>query len=348
MFYYCCPTTQNNNNSVLTAINDYALINVATPVQINLMANDIIPTQAIITINQPANPNTEGDVIVNDAQTGNITFTPAPRFLSTAIFGYQLSNSNSISSATVKINVDLSYSVVPAFLYVNGSENIRLISVNDPDNNRLVITTNNVAVDMAGNRGDAILYYYDSFSGPNGDVYAHDYITGAEFSLLNVVDIGFGNLNIDGMGFDNNRYFLYMGFESGNQIAQIMVKPYDRYGNPGVQQYSSTSLTLPLSGTVREIAVQDETGYLYIVITDADDNTLIKYNPFDGSLLAQTPLTIARSHVVFANDGILYLVQDIDTSFAEVHIVNPTDLTYSPPIATIPYVTDLAVPLYNM
>jgi len=93
-----------------TAVNDYAMTPVNTPVDINVLNNDIdgstpiVPTTVTFEGVAP-NPTTEGTFTV-DSGTGLVTFTPVNGFTGTVTIDYQVCDQNSLCSiATITVDI---------------------------------------------------------------------------------------------------------------------------------------------------------------------------------------------------------------------------------------------------
>jgi LruC domain-containing protein/uncharacterized repeat protein (TIGR01451 family) len=95
-----------------TATNDAATTNLNTPVDINVLANDIAngaainPTSVLLIVGTTPNPATQGTFIVN-ASTGLVTFTPVNGFVGTVTVDYRVCDLNAlcdVATITVVVN----------------------------------------------------------------------------------------------------------------------------------------------------------------------------------------------------------------------------------------------------
>ena len=323
---------------------------VATENTINLIANDesTNPIDSVDITVAPPDPSTEGSVSFSGPPiNGDVTFTPAPRFLTSALYGYGITSSGLSASSVVKVNVDKTYSQTPAVLYINASAQVNYLNtstlVTSPS-----VTLSQQATELASNRGDALLYFSNAFGAPDS-IFVYDFITTLEFILLSKSSIGFTNTS-EAMGFDNARYFLYVGFQTGSSIGKIAVNPYDRYNNPGTQGYSASLISLtdggsPLSGFVSEITVEESTGFLFVTMRPVTNMFIYKINPITGVVLNSIDTGVTSAHISFANDGQLYAIFN---TTGQLHQVNTTTLAISPAIGAAPQVTDMSELLFNM
>jgi LruC domain-containing protein len=94
-----------------TAVDDDALTEVNTPVNIDVLDNDIAgssainPTTVTFVAGTEPNPSTEGTFTVN-AATGLVTFTPVNNFAGTVTIEYQVCDMNTLCDiATITVNI---------------------------------------------------------------------------------------------------------------------------------------------------------------------------------------------------------------------------------------------------
>lgn len=324
--------TGTNGPTIIANI-DFLLNPMATVGTIPVTLNDFVPAGiASIGIIAPPNPNFEGLAATSGL---NVIFTPAPRFEDTAVFGYSVTDNTGLTaSAAIKINVDLSFLEIPEIYYTTGTTSVNRLNVNT-FNFGPVFTLGQSTNVIASNQNDHLIYFTTVVAG-SSSIIAYDPIFGVEFIFVPralalqdvipgngpIVDIGFaGSLgltagyNISSMGYDQQRNFLYVVPTFGNVISQIAPRPYDRYGTPGIQTFTSVPLTIsgtgisPSSGWLG-VTVEQETGYLYATTNIGETNFIVKINPYDSTVVASSilssPYNMAWS-ISFANDGNIYL-----------------------------------------
>lgn len=329
---------------------DFANPNVGAMAIINVLANDTFTSNLnSLVITAPLDPVTEGTLTYNmNPIDGLITFTPAPRFLDSAIFGYQISGcgSTSTSSTVGKITANKSYSQIPAILYANATRQLFILNLNTFTSSVIIDPISNTASEIASNRGDALLYYTDSAI--SNVIYFYDNVLGETGVLLNYNTYGFPN-RAESLGFDNERYFLYVGFNTGNIIAKIAVNPYDRYVTPLIQTFSVSSITIPVTGEITEITVQESTGFLYatIIPTASLFVSIYKIDPITGAILASVVTPYSDGHISFANNGLLYGVFG-PAAPTDIVIIDQSTLAITILSSSGPSVTDLSELLFNM
>lgn len=342
----CCWRVVGNASSACNVVAnvDFANPNVGARITFNVLANDTFtsPVSSFM-ITAPLDPVTEGTLTYVNPPNGFVTFTPAPRFLDSAIFGYQISacgSTSSTSSTVGKITANKTYSQTPAILYANGTTQVFILNLNTLASTPIItlpVTTQNIA----SNRGDALLYHTDV---TNTIINMYDYVLGSDGILLDYNIQGFID-TAQSLGFDNTRYFLYVGFNVNNIIAKIAVDPYNRYVTPNTQTFSASPITIGVSGNVSEITVQESTGFLYttIIPTASPTSFIYKIDPITGATLAFIDTGYLDAHISFANNGLLYGIFGTD----EV-LINPTTLAFSVIASGAPTVTDLSELLFNM
>jgi len=332
---------------------DYTENDVGDQAQLNVLTNDHITSGvSTVAITAPPNPNVEGTAdFVGPPANGQIEFTPAPRFTSTAIFGYQVTPTvGEPVSAMIKINADLSYSINPAFLYITGLDsNIYLFDINNSTSTAVITGLPHNPANIASNLDDALIYYRVESSNV---IYFHDFVTNTTHTLIDLT--GLVPDNIIALGFDNGQHILYVGFFSGTDMAKIVVEPYDRYNNPGVQTASVlTGPFLTNTAETTEITVEKSSGFVYVTQYTANDmpTILSKRDYLNPTTWYVEKNTDPNGIVTFANDGNLYYV-DINITTPDVHTLDRNTLDLGSVVATISDavsgVVGLAVPLYNM
>lgn len=334
----------NNLNSNV----DFAITDVGTQKYINVLTNDTnVDNLTQLIISAKLDPDLEGVLTLSPSSTdGNILFTPAPRFLSSAIFGYQIFKNCKTSSSVGKIIVNKSFTQDSFALYVNGTTqifNLKQTSLTSTP----IITLPRTAAQLGTNRGDALIYYADG--AVSSIIYFYDNVIGTSYTLTNVSTLGLLHSEIEGLGFDNKRYFLYVGFFNLSSIIQIAVNPYDRYNNLGVQTYSATQINLDFTATRLDMTVQESTGYIYAaaqISSNGDLISLYKINPYDGSTLISVTTIYTIGHLFFTNDGTLYGIFEAGNVLAKV---DPTNLAITiVSSGNAPIVTDISELLYGM
>lgn len=354
----CCPIKGEKGDKgdagpIVIANIDFILIPVATQNQINVLSNDLIPFGINnVIISAPPSISEGTTTFVGSPVNGVILFTPAPRLLTNASFGYQVTLSNNITvSAMVKVNVDTTYSGIPKMLFINASTQINMVDINTGTFSNIA-TLQNAATEIASNIGDALIYYGTAAVG-NNDIFAHDYILNTDFLLLNYSILIPSTVQVSALGFDNKRYFLYLGFESGNDLLKVAVLPYDRYNNPGVQAFSASVIPLPapVQGLfIVEITVEPETGYLYLSTrpSSGGNTTIYKVDPISSSVINTSAVITGTAHAGFSNDGNLYLLVESGGSI-DIYPMDKSTLAIGALISTMTsLVTDISEPLFNM
>lgn len=327
----------------ITANVDFSNPNVGTTSIINVLANDTFSsTLTSFAITAPLDPVTEGTLTYNSSPiNGLVTFTPAPRFLDSAIFGYQIGACNQTSSTVGKITANKSYSQNPAVLYANNTSQLFMYNIST-QTSTLFITLPTLVSEVASNRGDALLYYTD----PNVDdaIRIYDYVLKTTGILLNYSTYGYTG-TATSLGFDNKRYFLYGGFATGNTIAKIAVNPYNRYVTPNTQTFSVSPITISVSGQATEITVQESTGFLYVSFLPTASPTvyIYKIDPTTGTIIQSTNTIYPDGHISFANNGLLYGI--FSTTLV---LIDQSTLALTTIGVGAPFVSDFAELLYNM
>lgn len=309
---------------------DYLSLGMAQTGSISVTSNDYVPAGvASIAIIAPPNPNYEGTASVTGS---NILFIPAPRFTSTSIFGYSLTDNNGLTaSAAIKININLSYSGTAAggntgLYYIAGataSSNINSINVISGATSA-AFTLPTATTAFASNLNDALIYYTGLSGSTVTSINAYDIVLGTGFvvigtgatgptSLLGALGLTAG-YTISGLAYDQTNNFLYTIPGTGTVISQIAMRPYNRYITPGQQTFVSVPLTITgtgMSGTSNwnGAIVEPETGYIYATVSNTGTNYVLKITPQNYSVLfGLTGLTGSSPfRIGYANNSNIYI-----------------------------------------
>ena len=216
-----------------------------------------------------------------------------------------------------------------------------------------ILDTNSTGI--ASNRNDHLIYYVPSSgTGIRGFDPTPSSIAFTYFPFGSISTIGLpGGYSISGIGYDQTRNFLYTTPSVGNVIGQIAPRPYDRYGAPGSQSFTSAPLTItgsPIAITTLwyDITVEPETGYCYSIVANGGIFSIVKFSPFSTTVLASAnvigplvqPYAIAHS-----NDGNIYYANGLGTLFVITDTSTLTSIatggtTFANPL-------DFSDPLYN-
>lgn len=363
---------------------DFLLLKVATTGTIAVTANDYLPTGlSSIGISAPPNPNYEGTATIDGL---NVIFTPAPRFESTSIFGYYLTDNNGLTaSAPIKVNVDLSYSATgggSTGLYylagdtgTTGGTGNQIISINATGGTQSSLFTLSTSTNsLASNMNDQLIYY-TGYSGTTGtistQILAYDPIFNTSFPFIGIgvsgtsgltADLGLPtDYNISALAYDQTNNFLYTFPSSGNVISQIAPRPYDRYYNANLQTYVSAPLTISGTGVTGSTTwygacVEPETGYIYAMIGTTGFNTtpyLVKIMPQNYSVISAVqsivPTNVPPFNIGYANNKNIYITSGTNPTVFYKLNVNSASLTVTPTGVTSgpSNILSLATPLYN-
>jgi len=324
---------------------DYALVKAGHTTTINVLTNDVLPNSYnSVSLMAPPDPDSEGTANIN--MMGVLSFTPAPRFVNIATMGYQVSDTNLTVSAMVKINVDTSYSTVPAFIYISGNGNVFITNV-DGNNPTMIVTLPNNPYKIASNLSDMLIYYVTTNSTV---IRFYDYVLSTDHQLIDLSVYGFGS-NINALAYDNVRHILYVGFITNvTFLVKIYVNPYDRYVTPGVQTFTNV-VSINISSVPfisQSITVEKISGFIYLIFFNGSTYLISKIDPVRPWGFVTASVGPFSPSVTFANDNLLYAV--IPTvSMTTIRLINRDTMDASTTVGilgTNPF--SISEPLYNM
>ena len=314
-----------------------------------LLTNDSVPN-GIVSLVLSAEPSIYDDGTITFSGSpllGIINFTPVPRLLNDVSVGYTITDGlGNTNSAIVKIKPDKTFSDTPIVTSARGSDIYVLNPVSGVEN--LLFNSTSAGINgIAGNRGDVLLYYNSTV-----DIIAYDRFEPSEAVIFTHVN------PINSLGFDNQRYFLYMADNTVGAtdviIKKFVMQPYERY-TTGMQPISSYNVTVPLTPTtnvvVNSLAVHDPTGYVYFVGIDNSGAGVGRIYSFEPSVdptqvFIGPVLPNPNSVISFANNGVLYLVDNTTNISYTVSLVNTTFVLN--PVGISPIVDAMGEPLYNV
>ena len=160
---------------------------------------------------------------------------------------------------------------------------------------------------------------------------------------------------ITAFGFDNLRHNLYFAITNGSTnnitIYSITVEPYDRVNSPSVQKILVTSYPVTnggslVTGNVYDIAVERESGVIFIT-TDANTASILyKINPNTGETYLSRTYPGSPTTPLFSNNNLFYLYNPGSTK--NLKQVDPNTLVEISSSTAGINVGDFAVPLYGM
>jgi hypothetical protein len=323
--------------------NGFDLINVGATGSVDIAAVTTFGPGAAfasLAIDAPPHAQVEGTATVFGS---TVTFIPAPRFLSSSVFGVRVTDTlGNEGSGMVKINTDLTFSSTPLVLVANNTNTLIIV---DPVTGTVMGTiVGSVLIDeIASNLADALIYFN---VGGTSLILAYDFVLNITFLLVDLSAPPYNFATINALGYDPVRNILYAAGANDSRWVFIYPRPYDRYVTPGVQTFTATIQPFPVSlvGRIPEdFAVESESGFVYAGLSAP--NQVIKINPVANVVLIAGAVLPAVPTLDFGNDGNIYL---FFLTGGPISVVDPVTLALTPTGGVFGPVSDVARVLYNM
>lgn len=303
--------------------------NVGVTGNVNVLDNDITNGSIVsVSISAPPNPKYEGSASVTGS-TGTVIFTPAPRLLNGARYGYNV-DVGLTGSNLVVTNVNLNYvSSFPSILYTNGTTTINKMDLITGISTPFLTLGSFAPNEIATNTNDALLYL-----SRGSTIIVYDLILNISWTLITSVAT-LGIQNIIALEYDNKRnIFWILPGNIATSWAKLAMYPYDRYNKPGVQDYTLTNVTfnVPVTSNVGDAVVESETGYIYVV-SISPTSILYKLNPYTGTILAQK--SIPSSYPVRGTNNEIYILRANNPIYKLVNTATCTTINTGVPSPTV-------------